>query len=70
MSSTGTDSGELIPHTFTSSSPSFDDCMQVKEYFFPPNGNQAPPHITPSHKLGHTFKFRSGAPDTFQSKTK
>eukprot|EP00957_Ditylum_brightwellii_P191171 14556291-Ditylum_brightwellii.AAC.1 len=34
---TGTDGGELTPHTFTSSSLSFDDCMQVKDYIFPPN---------------------------------
>jgi len=39
--------------------------MRVEDYIFPPNGNQTPPHITPPHKLGHTFKFRAYAPDMF-----
>jgi len=42
-----------------------DDCMKAEDYIFPPEGNNVPPHITPPHKLGHTFKFKAYAPDMF-----
>lgn len=42
-----------------------EEFMKVEKYMFPPEGNSIPPHITPQHKLSHTFKFKAYAPDVF-----
>eukprot|EP01038_Epipyxis_sp_PR26KG_P010808 gene10808-14509_t len=42
------------------------DFNQVENIFFPPKGNNTPPHITPPHSLVHTFKFKSYSPKVFK----
>ena len=41
------------------------DFTYVEKVTFPPNGCNTSPHITPAHKLAHTFKFKTYAPRVF-----
>ena len=40
--------------------------QQVAKYSFPPGGNSSGPHITPPHRLSHTFKFKAYSPLVFE----
>ncbi|CAM9270493.1 unnamed protein product, partial [Chrysoparadoxa australica] len=45
---------------------SIQDFYQVDKYTFPPCGSTGASLVTPSHRLGHTFKFKDYAPKVFK----